>query len=80
MELLKRIKLIWRETTVEPVQCLFFLLIGLTMVPNQELYVNKACKVNLNFTEEVCDNIHNHTEKQIETQQLVSGIQVIIIC
>merc|ERR1712055_279117 len=44
-------------------------------LPGQELYLKKACRVNLNYSSEICDNISNHTEIQIETQKLVAGIQ-----
>ena len=45
------------------------------MISTQGLYLNKACLVNLNHTEEICGNIHNHTEIQKETQKFVSEIQ-----
>ena len=64
------------NTTVEPVVVLYCLIVALSGIPGGELYVKKACRVNLNHTREVCDNIYNHTEVQMENQKLVSGLQV----
>lgn len=42
---------------------------------SNELYLEKACKVNLNYTEEICDNMNSHSEIQIEVQKYVSEVQ-----
>jgi hypothetical protein len=62
--------------TVEPVVAMYCLIIALSGIPGEELYLKKACIVNLNHSMEICDNIHDHQEAQIETQKLVSGVQV----
>ena len=64
------------NTTVEPVIGVFYLVLALSGIPGEELYLKKTCLVNLNNSREVCDNIFDNEEVQIETQQHVSGIQV----
>ena len=66
---------IWRNITVEPVVIFYCLVVALSGIPGEEMYVKKACLVNLNHTREVCDNIYDHKEIQLETQKLVSGLQ-----
>ena len=68
---------VWSNITIEPVVCLYCLIIALSGIPGEELYLKKACHVNLNYSMEVCDDIYNHEDAQIQTQKLVSGIQVI---
>eukprot|EP00092_Neocalanus_flemingeri_P036288 GFUD01039510.1.p1 GENE.GFUD01039510.1~~GFUD01039510.1.p1 ORF type:complete len:539 (-),score=81.11 GFUD01039510.1:778-2394(-) len=65
----------WRHISLEPVFFLYYINIGLIRISTEGLYLDKACKVNLNYTEEICDNIHNHTEVQKETQKFVSELQ-----
>ena len=67
---------VWSNITIEPVVAFYCLIIALSGIPGEELYLKKACKVNLNHSMEVCDNIYDHEEAQIETQKLVSGVQV----
>ena len=62
---------------LEPVVFLFFTCYGIFFVTSQQLYIEKACKVNLNYTETVCDNITHHEDVQVEAQKLVSTVQVI---
>ena len=66
---------IWKNITVEPVVIFYCLVVALSGIPGEEMYVKKACLVNLNHTQEVCDNIYEHKEVQLETQKLVSGLQ-----
>ena len=68
-------RLIWKNITVEPVVIFYCLVVALSGIPGEEMYVKKACLVNLNHTREVCDNIYDHKDIQLETQKLVSGLQ-----
>ena len=65
------------NTTVEPVIGVFYLVLALSGIPGEELYLKKTCLVNHNNSREVCDNIFDHKEVQIGTQQYVSGVQVL---
>ena len=58
---------IWKNITVEPVVIFYCLVVALSGIPGEEMYVKKACLVNLNHTKEVCDNIYEHKEIQLET-------------
>ena len=49
----------------------------LISINTKELYLEKACKVNLNHSTGICDNLANHTTIKIEVQKEVAGIQVI---
>ena len=80
VNMLDRLKHVWKNITIEPVVAMYCLIIALSGIPGEELYLKKACKVNLNHTMEVCDNIHDHEEAQIATQKLVSGVQARQIC
>ena len=61
--------------SLEPVFFLFCVSNGLIRISTQALYLDKACLVNLNYPEEICENINNHTQMHKETQKLVSEIQ-----
>ena len=80
MALCERVKNVFRNITLEPVYFLFMAAMGMTVFTSQELYLMKACKVNLNFTESLCENINNHTDIQIATQKYVLEIQVRTDC
>ena len=75
MDKIKTILSSYRQISLEPVFLLFCVNLGLIGIASQALYVEKACKVNLNQTEAICDNIYNHSDTQKETQKYVSGIQ-----
>ena len=64
---------------VEPMLFLLSMSMGLVFIPSQEMYIQKTIKVNLNYSEAICNNINNHSKIQIETQQFVSEIQVYIL-
>ena len=72
----ERVLLLWQNITIEPVVAMYFLVGALSIIPGQELFLKKACNVNLNYSMDVCERIHEHEEEQIQTQKLVSGVQV----
>ena len=65
----------FRHISLEPVFLLFAIGIGLISISSQSIYIDKACNVNLNQTESVCDNIQEFNQTQTDTQKYVSGIQ-----
>ena len=77
MPLGENIRNVFKNVSLEPVYFLFMAAMGMIAFTSQELYLMKACKVNLNFSESICENINNHTDTQILTQKYVSEIQVI---
>lgn len=44
----------------------------LTSVIEQELFVQKACRVNLNYSAEICDNLVNEKNADISKEVQVS--------
>lgn len=50
-----KIKNVFFNITVEPVMILFILACIVTMQTSQNLNLDKACRVNLNFSTEICD-------------------------
>ena len=74
-KLKEKVLLVWQNITIDPVVAMYCLVIALSGIPGEELYLKKACNVNLNHSMEICDNIQNHQEEQMATQKLVSGVQ-----
>lgn len=66
-----------KHITVEPTSGLFVLSSILMMLTTQNLSLEKACRVNLNFTEEIChslkmQDIESQNEYEKATQQLLT--------
>ena len=57
------LKAMIRHVSLEPVFFLFCVNLGLIMISTQDLYLTKACKVNLRLPEFVCDNLQNRDVK-----------------
>ena len=70
-KLLKSILHASKSISLEPIFFLLWLNISLVYISINDLYLAKACKVNLNYTETLCDNIHQHPEVQQKTQKYV---------
>ena len=74
------IKYIWENITLEPVAFLFSLNFGFIAIAGSQLYVDKMCQVNLNYTVEICDNVNVNPEYKdimIENQKKVVFLQTI---
>ncbi|KAG5668431.1 hypothetical protein PVAND_016371 [Polypedilum vanderplanki] len=68
-----------RNITVEPLLPLYIIANVLTAFAAQNLYLDKACRVNLKFSDEVCEalerrNTKNFTAEEIEVQKLVANM------
>lgn len=62
--------------TVEPCCFLFALSYGLFGIVSSELYIQKVCRVNLALGDEMCDNIQQHKEEQVQVQKYVSTLKI----
>lgn len=77
----ERLKLIKDNTTVEPIMACYIMPSVLASLAIQNLNLEKACRVNLNYTDEVCDALNlrqteNYTFEEEEVQKLTASIQV----
>ena len=66
----------WQNITIEPVYLLYMLINGFNSIIGQSLYIDKVCRVNLNYTAEICDNIQQHDEEQIQVQKYAASLQM----
>ena len=66
---------LYRNITIEPICFIFAINYGFFAIASSELYVQKMCRVNLNYTDEVCDDIYSYKDKQETNQELVTGLQ-----
>ena len=85
MEKLKKIPslivLAWKNITIEPVIFLYLTSVGLISVIRPNLLLDKACRIKLNLTDEICDNLSNLNETSeyynvtIEVQKVVADYE-----
>lgn len=61
--------------TVEPCLLFFSLCQGLYVIVANDLYIQKVCQVNLNYSQEICLNITNNKAEQLEVQKFTSVLQ-----
>ena len=76
MGLLDRLRVLVASIYIEPAVFLFYICYGIFFVTSQQLYIEKACKVNLGHNATVCDNLADHDATQLEAQKLISVLQV----
>lgn len=77
----ERLKLIKDNTTVEPIMACYVMPSVLASLAIQNLNLEKACRVNLNYSGEVCDALNlreteNYTLEEEEVQRLTAGVQM----
>lgn len=66
--------------TVEPILTLFMVPSVLSLLAAQNLYIDKACRVNLEYGDEVCMDLRlrktaNHTIEELGVQKLIASVQ-----
>lgn len=50
----------YQYITVEPIMFLYMFAFQLTSVIEQDFFVKKACRANLNYTDDICNNLNAH--------------------
>ncbi|XP_038210469.1 proton-coupled folate transporter-like [Zerene cesonia] len=80
VSLLSRLKVIKQNITVEPIMVCYVMPSVLASLATQNLNLEKACLVNLNYSTEVCEalkarDIGNYTEYEDNVQLLTAYIQ-----
>ncbi|CAH0713368.1 unnamed protein product, partial [Brenthis ino] len=76
---LRRLKKIFSETTVEPCLFVYMLCTALSSLAVQNMHLEKSCRVNFQFGDEICDRIRDRNttglEKQLnQVQSLVANV------
>lgn len=69
-----------KNVTVEPVIFLTLMSSQFASLTSQNLFLETACRVNLQFSDEVCQalknrNAENFTEEETQVQLVVAGMQ-----
>ncbi|PZC83885.1 hypothetical protein B5X24_HaOG206634 [Helicoverpa armigera] len=77
----ERLKIIKANTTVEPIMACYVMPSVLASLAISNLNLEKACRVNLNYSSEVCDALNlrqteNYTYEEQEVQKLIASIGV----
>ena len=49
---------------------------GIFGIVSQDLYIEKVCRVNLNFNSTICDNIQTYENEQIQVQEYTSTLKM----
>ncbi|XP_052751740.1 proton-coupled folate transporter-like [Galleria mellonella] len=80
LSILERLRIIKANITVEPIMACYIMPSVLASLATQNLNLEKACRVNLNFSAEVCDALtmratENYTQEEIEVQTLTASVQ-----
>ncbi|KAG8313705.1 hypothetical protein J6590_002177 [Homalodisca vitripennis] len=74
-------KYLFQNITVEPMLACYIIPSVLASLATQNLNLEKACRVNLKYPDEVCDALEarqtaNYTQQEVQVQQLVAGMAI----
>jgi len=72
---LEKMKCVWTGITIEPLAFVTMMIVFLSDISTQELYLQKACQVNLGHSAEMCANMTENEQLLEETQEYVAGVQ-----
>lgn len=68
-QFLKELKAFFRETTVEPCLFIYMMCISISSLAVQNMHLEKSCRVNFNYGDDICDRIANRNTTGIEEEQ-----------
>ncbi|XP_050538933.1 uncharacterized protein LOC126904197 isoform X2 [Daktulosphaira vitifoliae] len=77
-----KIKYVIQNITVEPILAIFQISSVLSSLTTQNLNLQKACRVNLNMSREICSGLENkslthlYKKESIEVQQIVANVLI----
>ncbi|XP_050664163.1 uncharacterized protein LOC126964888 [Leptidea sinapis] len=76
----EKIKHVIKNISVEPILACYIMPSVLSSLAIQNLNLDKVCRVNLNFSNEICEalkarNVENYTKHEEEVQTVMAGIQ-----
>ncbi|XP_032511509.2 proton-coupled folate transporter-like [Danaus plexippus] len=80
LTILQKLKVIKSKTTVEPIMACYIMPSVLASLATQNLNLEKACHVNLNFSDEICFALkrretENYTIYEDQVQTLIASVQ-----
>ena len=67
---------VFKNITLEPVCFIFAMNWGFYGIAASELYIQKMCRVNLNNSVEICDDLYSYPEMQNKNQEMVTNLKV----
>ncbi|XP_059060810.1 lysosomal proton-coupled steroid conjugate and bile acid symporter SLC46A3-like [Achroia grisella] len=65
---LKKVKIFFRETTVEPCLFMYMFCTSLSSMAVQNMHLDKSCRVNFNFSDNICDRIRDLNTTNLENE------------
>lgn len=76
----KKCACLWKKITVEPTLVFFVMPSLLSALATQNIFLEKACRVNLGYSDEICDaltarNTANYTQEEKAVQSIVATMQ-----
>ena len=72
--ILDKIKLVYQNITIEPAMFVYYLFFEITYIPLDQLKIEKSCRTDFNYTEEICSNLldGNHDDENTAVQNEAS--------
>lgn len=57
LNIIQQCQRFWRELTVEPLVFCYVVPVLITALTDQNMYLEKACRVNMNYSSSLCDEL-----------------------
>ncbi|XP_037873666.1 proton-coupled folate transporter isoform X2 [Bombyx mori] len=74
--ILKQIKYVLRETTVEPCLFMYMMCTSISSLAVQSMHLEKACRVNFNYGDDICDRLRLRNTTGLDEE--VNNVQSLV--